>query len=141
MVGMRFEVPQFIEIEDKIIGPFTWKQFIYLAGGVGVAVVFFLSFPIVIFVLFGLPAAILAFLLAFYPVNGRPFSIFLESMVNYYKSTRLFYWRKRSDVVYRGKTTDAQPELPHLPASTGVGSRGIHSLSRKLEMQSLQKDT
>jgi len=32
---MRFEVPQFIEVEDKIFGPFTWKQFIYLMGGEG----------------------------------------------------------------------------------------------------------
>ena len=32
---MQFQVPQFIEIEDKIIGPFTVKQFIYLVGGAG----------------------------------------------------------------------------------------------------------
>ena len=42
-VCMRFEVPQFIEIEDKIFGPFTWKQFVYLAGGVGLAAVIFFS--------------------------------------------------------------------------------------------------
>ena len=32
---MRFQVPQFIEIESKIFGPLTFKQFIYLAGGGG----------------------------------------------------------------------------------------------------------
>ncbi len=32
---MRFEVPQFIDVEDKIFGPFTFKQFLYLAGGAG----------------------------------------------------------------------------------------------------------
>lgn len=136
---MRFEVPQFIEIEDKIIGPFTWKQFVYLAGGIGVAIVFFITFPIVIFVLFGLPLAILAGLLAFYPINNRPFSIFLESMVNYYQRTRLYYWRKRADVVYRDRTEapiEAKVQAQALPTATGGG---INSLSRKLELQALQK--
>ena len=32
---MQFQVPQFLDVEDKIIGPFTIKQFLYLAGGVG----------------------------------------------------------------------------------------------------------
>ena len=36
---MRFEVPQFVDIEDKIFGPLTFKQFIYIAGGAGVSVV------------------------------------------------------------------------------------------------------
>jgi PrgI family protein len=43
---MRFEVPQFIEIEDKIFGSLSWRQFLYLSGGVGMAVVIFLPFPI-----------------------------------------------------------------------------------------------
>ena len=44
-VCMRFEVPQFIEIEDKIFGPFTWKQFVYLGGGIGLAAVIFFTMP------------------------------------------------------------------------------------------------
>ncbi len=137
---MRFEVPQFIEIEDKIIGPFTWKQFVYLAGGIGVAIVFFITFPLVIFVLFGLPLAILAGLLAFYPVNNRPFSIFLESMVTYYKRTRLYYWRKRADVVYRDRGIEQDQIQAPLRTIPEPGRGSIHSLSRKLEMQALQND-
>ena len=34
---MRFQVPQFIEVEDKIFGPMTLKQFIYMAGGAGLS--------------------------------------------------------------------------------------------------------
>ena len=51
---MRFEVPQFIDIEDKIIGPLTWRQFIYLGGGVGGAVVIFLTTNFLIFLFVGL---------------------------------------------------------------------------------------
>ncbi|TSC80302.1 MAG: hypothetical protein G01um101429_152 [Parcubacteria group bacterium Gr01-1014_29] len=31
----QFQVPQFIEVEDKIFGPLTTKQFFYLLGGGG----------------------------------------------------------------------------------------------------------
>lgn len=37
---MRFQVPQFIETETKIIGPLTWKQFIWVAMGVGLLLMF-----------------------------------------------------------------------------------------------------
>ena len=39
---MQFQVPQFIETEDKIVGPFTLRQFMYVAGaGLGSAILYF----------------------------------------------------------------------------------------------------
>ncbi len=135
---MRFEVPQFIEIEDKIFGPFTWKQFVYLMGGIGVGVVLFITAPFIIFVIFGLPLAGLATLLAFYPVNNRPFSVFLESFVTFYNSHRVYRWRKKQQPIY--KEVSAEPALssPYIPPT--VGKKGINSLSRQLELKAIQKN-
>ena len=94
-VLMRFEVPQFIEVEDKIVGPFTWKQFVYLAGGAGAGIMLFILLPFYLFILTAGPVAALAAGLAFYPVNNRPFSVFLESVVRYAASARLYLWRKQ----------------------------------------------
>ena len=63
---MRFQVPQFIEVEDKIFGPFTFKQFIYIAGGIGVAGVLFTFLPKFIALLIALPILILATALSLY---------------------------------------------------------------------------
>ena len=136
---MRFEVPQFIEIEDKIFGPFTWKQFVYLCGGIGVAPVTFLATPIYIFALVGIPASGVAFLLAFYPVNNRPFSIFLESIVSFYNSNRIYHWRKKEKNVYRAENhTSVEPE--QLKVVTPAKNKGgINSLARQLELNALQK--
>jgi len=48
---MRFTIPQFIEYEAKIIGPFTFKQFVYigLAGAVGFVLYF--SVPFYLFII------------------------------------------------------------------------------------------
>ncbi len=136
--AMRFEVPQFIEIEDKIFGPFTWKQFVYLGGGVGLAVVLFFTLPFIIFVLIGVPIGGLAVLLAFYPVNNRPFSIFLESIVYFYKNSRVYHWRKKSNIIYKDRSNE-HIENTEPRYQIGEGS-SIHSLSRKLEIAALQKE-
>lgn len=135
---MRFEVPQFIEIEDKIFGPLTWRQFVYVGGGGGLAVVLFLTTPIIFFVLFGVPVAILAFLLGFYPVNNRPFSIFLESMVNYFRNNRLYFWRKKGTGIY-GKDSGVAPasSAAYTPPTS---NENLTSLSRRLELKAIQKE-
>lgn len=137
---MRFEVPQFIEIEDKIFGPLTWKQFVYMGGGVGVAVVLFFMTPFIIFVIVGLPVVAISFLLSFYPVNNRSFSVFLESFFNFSFNKKLYLWRKQGTGIYKGP--DGNPVTTSVSASTTgytppPDTNNIHNLSRKLEMKAL----
>lgn len=133
---MRFEVPQFIEIEDKIFGPLTWKQFVYVAGGGGLAAVLFFFTPLIVFLLVGLPLIGLTFLLTFYPVNNRPFSLFLESAVRYFKNTKLYLWRKSGSGIYKGAPSDNNGAAAYLPPQS---SENIANLSRRLEMKAIQK--
>lgn len=130
---MRFEVPQFIEVEDKIFGPFTWKQFIYLAGGAGALVMLYIFLPFIIFLIFGVPLAAFAAGLAFFPVNNRPLSVFVESMVRYISGARLYLWKKREQA-----PTPSHASLPQ-PLYTPPSSNNIASLSRKLELNALAK--
>ena len=68
LYAMEYQVPQFIEVEDKIFGPFTLKQFIYVAGGVGLCVILILYFPLIIGIILALPVAALTAALAFYTI-------------------------------------------------------------------------
>ena len=136
---MRFEVPQFIEIEDKIFGPLTWRQFVYLGGGLGAAVVMFLIFPLIVSLIIGLPLALLAGALAFYPINNRPFSYFLEAVWGYFTNSRLYLWRRKADVVYKQVEHKEDQSLPIAPTNRGTSHRSITSLTRTLELQALLK--
>lgn len=128
---MRFEVPQFIEIEDKIIGPLTWKQFVYLAGGAGVLIVLYFMLPFIFFVMIGLPFGALSASLAFHKVNNRPFSIFLESFVSYFTNNKLYLWRKDE-----AQSIIEKPEPTQLGENTlaYTSKNTITNLSRKLEL-------
>ncbi len=91
---MRYQVPQFIEIEDKIFGPLTLKQFIYLAGGGGFCYLiyaflpWFLSYPLILIV------AGFATALAFYKVNQKPFINIVEAAFKYSLAKKLYIWKK-----------------------------------------------
>lgn len=92
---MRYQIPQFIEVEDKIFGPLTLKQFIYLAGAGGVVFVLWRVFPIFIAIIIAIPVIVLALALAFYKINKRPFVFVLESAFRYLLSNRLYVWKSK----------------------------------------------
>lgn len=138
---MQFEVPQFIEIEDKIFGPFTWRQFLYLGGGGAVAVVLFLTVHWIFFLMIGVPIGLFAAALAFYPINNRPFSYFVESAYNYFRGQKMYLWTQKKEFVHKQKfapssTTD-QVRNP-LPQTRGA-RKDIRSLARDLELKAIQK--
>lgn len=139
-VIMQFEVPQFIEIEDKIFGPLTWRQFLYVGGGVGMGVVLFITTNWIIFILIGLPLALLAGALAFYPVNNRPFSYFLEALVTYLNGHKLYLWKQRREIIHKQSFAPKQFSHPHPPTSSHrPNQKNLNSMARKLELEALQK--
>jgi len=91
---MRYQVPQFTEVEDKIFGPLSLKQFIYLAGGAGTVFILYVLLPVWLMVI---PAiVVLAFVsaLAFYKVNNRSFLMLVESFLNFHAGSKIYVWKK-----------------------------------------------
>ena len=94
---MQFQVPQFIEVEDKIFGPLTLKQFIYIAGGVGIALVLYFLLPYkFLAIILGTPFVALSLALAFYKVNGKPFVEVMEAAISFWLKNKLYIWKKAS---------------------------------------------
>lgn len=91
----QYQVPQFIEVEDKIFGPLTLKQFIYLAGAGGLALLCFTLLPLLLALpLAGLAGGIGAGF-AFYKVNGRPLIVAAEHAFSYLLGNKLYLWKQR----------------------------------------------
>ena len=99
---MRYEVPQFIDIEDKLFGPLTFMQGLYLAGGFGGAFVFFWGigkiFPdagFIIKIIPGIPIFAFGAALAFLEVNKRPLIKYLEAWFYYLIHPKRYNWKKK----------------------------------------------
>lgn len=91
----NFVVPQFIDVEDKILGPITVRQFVIMLVGVLLLAIFYKIFGMTIyFVLIALMILGAIFLLGFFKVNGRPFYYFVLNIFKIYKTPRLRVWRR-----------------------------------------------
>lgn len=124
---MEYQVPQFIEVEDKIIGPLTLKQFIYVAGAAGLCVIFFAYLSLMFAILLSLPVVALAVALAFYKLNGKPFIEVLEAGFNYYTGAKLFLWKRREPKA--GEERAAAAEVA-AAAEAALIPRGTPKLTR-----------
>jgi len=108
---MRFQVPQFIEIEDKIVGPLTLKQFLYIAGGVGMSIIAYRFLPLILSIIVIAVIASLSLALAFFKYNNKPFVDLLEASVKYYLGEKLYIWKKRERVVEPTQVSKAPPQM------------------------------
>jgi hypothetical protein len=122
---MQFKVPQFIDIEDKVFGPLTFKQFAYLAGGLGFGYLSFKMLPIIISIFLGPVLVAFGVALAFMKYNDKPFIHVVESFVKFYSHSRLYLWHKEApkstDTVKMTKapvTKSARNALPQSNLST-----------------------
>ncbi len=93
---MQFQVPQFIDVEDKIFGPLTLKQFIYLAGGAGASAALYVYLPFkILAILLVLPIAAFSLALAFYKMNNKPFIDVVQSAFYYVIGGKLYIWKQK----------------------------------------------
>lgn len=133
---MEFQVPQFIEVEDKIFGPFTLKQFVYLAGGIGLCAILILYLPPIIGFALAIPVGGFSAALAFYKVNNKSFVEVLESALKFYTTERLYLWKKETKAAAPqdvGKTAAANaPE--RAPMQTLSRSK-LHDLAWSLDVK------
>ena len=89
---MQYQTPQFIDVEDKIFGPLTVRQFVYLAGGAGLSFILFQLLPFLIAIILIGGVAALSLALAFYKINNKPF-ILLNIII-------LVKWKTKNLVFY-----------------------------------------
>lgn len=103
---MQFKVPQFLDIEDKIFGPFTFREFVYLAGGAGLCFVIYKTVGLIFGLIPILAIAGFVAALTFYKPNNKPFIYMLESGFKYFTQDKLYIWKRQ-----KKQTTNTPEQL------------------------------
>lgn len=130
----RFTVPQFIDVEDKIIGPITTRQFLILLSGAILIALFYKLFDFSAFLLFSIIVFALTVTLAFVKVNGRPFHYFLLNIIQTSRRNGARVWNNRL-------APETNPErVPTLKFDSARTSKEYYEQSRLAEL-SLIVDT
>jgi hypothetical protein len=127
----RFVVPQFIEVEDKIFGPVTVRQFIIILVDFGLVFLFYKIFDFALFLITGLPLLGLGFIAAFLKINGQSFHYFLLNLLQTLRRPGLKIWDKSLTLseVKALMTTVEEVKPPEIPVKPPLESSRLSELS------------
>lgn len=134
---MQFRVPQFIDIEDKIFGPFTFKQFIYLVGGAGLDFILFKFLPFLLAFPLMLGVAGFALALAFYKINNKPFVLIVQSWISYTLVSKLYIWKKDKK---KKKAAQKEEEIPTDSLIPRLSESKLKDLAWSLDVLDVNKN-
>lgn len=104
---MRYEVPQFIEEEMKIIGPLSIRQFFLFLAAMLLSFVFFFLFQVWLWAILTLILFGVISILAFGKMHGRPMSTVALHALRYFWSPRRYLWKRealKAGEMYKRKT-------------------------------------
>lgn len=93
---MRFNVPQFVDIEDTILGPLTLKQFFLVIGGGLVIALLWWLFELWFVILVGAPLVLAILAAIFLKVGGRPLPKIFSAWLSYWINPRFYIWKKNA---------------------------------------------
>lgn len=142
---MQYPVPQFTEVEDKLIGPLSLKQFfILLFAGMmiigGYSATKSVIALVILCLIFGLPAVALAFV----KINGRALYLQLPALIKFFIAPkRLVFHKEAASFSSAVKMIELTPEKPQdtPPAfqdSTQERLREVQEILRKQQQEEEQ---
>ena len=136
---MQYAIPQFVEVEDRVVGPLTTKQFLYLvAGGVFLVIAWSLA-DLGLFILLAILTAGVVIPFAFIKINGRPFQIYLSSVIKFFTRPKLRLWLKEKRAPMHFSDTKARVKKIPEGQTQKVGEKRfersrVRDLSQILDM-------
>lgn len=138
---MLISVPQYIDVEDKIVGPLTAKQLGWLIA-LGVSLLFMWKFlDRVNFFLIGIPITFLFIALAFYRPYGQTFGSFLLNGLLYLFNSKVYVWQRTPHGVQAISTKRAEIKRGTVAnQKEGLSPDELRSLSRVIDTSGSQSD-
>ncbi|OGZ18973.1 MAG: hypothetical protein A2175_01435 [Candidatus Nealsonbacteria bacterium RBG_13_42_11] len=137
---MRFTVPQFIEHEAKIVGPLTFKQFIYFGIAGSICFILYFSVPFSVFFLSCIVLGMTALVLAFLKIGGRGVPTILSNFLRFSLTPKMYIWKKSEKpitVFEKEIKKDIDEAEEGLPLKIVKGSR-LKKLSTEIETKTNQ---
>ncbi len=112
----QFTVPQFIDVESKIIGPITTRQFLILLAAAIIVGISYKLFDFSLFLVITVIVLIITTVFAFVKVNGRPFHYFVVNITQTIRRPGTRVWNNRLTVIEEiNKTPFIAPEVKPVP--------------------------
>lgn len=126
-----FNVPQFIDVEDKVAGPLTWRQLLWMIGmGILLLILYNLMSGIV-FVVVALPVVLVFCALAFYRPQGQSLISFMGHGFFFLFRPKVAVWER--PVMRARPPVIKEQQVPVVAEEKGVSRDRLHQLAQILD--------
>ena len=89
-----FNIPQFIDTEDKVVGPFTAKQIGWMIAAAAILFVCYALFGKTALLILAVPVLGIFGGLAFYRPHGQPLTFFISSVLHFFFNPKMYIWKR-----------------------------------------------
>ena len=124
---MQFQVPQFIDTEDKIVGPLSLRQFAYVGTAAAISGALLFVMQPWLWAIISVPLLGVGGMLAFGRVNGRPISVYIRSLFQSIWAPSVYVFRSGAEITIPTKPTKL-PSVPKLGKFAKPDLAGIKNL-------------
>ncbi|MDD3498712.1 MAG: PrgI family protein [Candidatus Moranbacteria bacterium] len=132
---MHYNVPQFIDIEDTIVGPLTAKQLLWLFGmGAVLLLIWFVVREKGVFIMLAIPIALIFGALAFYRPHGQPLVKFIAHALFFFVRPKIYIW-KREGVVRRAAERKTVEKRNRVIERKSISQKEIANLAKILDSE------
>ncbi|NQV12629.1 PrgI family protein [Candidatus Uhrbacteria bacterium] len=112
----QFVIPQFLDVESKIIGPITVRQFVVLMTAGLVIVIENRAFDFTLFLITAVPTFAIAIVISFLKVHGLPFHYFFLNFLQTFRRPSIRVWNKnKTDAEIKARMNQKEPPPPPPP--------------------------
>lgn len=134
---MRFKVPQNVDIEDRIVGPLTGKQFLWFVGAAAVLFIIYRFVDISLFLSIAVIVVGLAAALAFFRPYNQSLIVFLGHMLLFGTKSRQYIWVRKKEQFKPFKPEESKEDKP-LTIRKKLPEKKIEQLAQILDTEGKQ---
>lgn len=130
----QFTVPKFIEHEPKVIGPLTFKQFVFVGIAGAICFILYFTVPFYVFLLATIILMVMGIALAFFKSGGRPLPVVLKNFFSFSLKPKMFLWKKKGGLPPKIiEKQEVMEEAEEAPVPRVVGKSRLKNLSSEIE--------
>lgn len=130
---MQYTIPQFIERESKIVGPFTFKQLVYVGVAGAIALLLWFSTPFYIFLIFSLILGGGALAFSFMKIEGRSLPEIIKNFLTFSSAPKIYLWKKgpppkliKKELPKKKEETEEKTTTPKVAGKSKLSKLSTH---------------
>lgn len=129
----QYQIPQFIDIEDKILGPLTIRQFFYFLAAAAIGFIFWNFLTFQYFIITMTIIGVLSVMFAFVKINGKSFGAFVGNLVSFIFSGQIYIWKKENPPIVSQNTRQEKKQEEIIPKE--ISEKKLQDMASLLDIE------